>query len=327
MTGHKNAPGGELAGDPEGTDESGKLPGRIERYSVARQRATQMVAHLADRGDHPVEYVKLRDCGNYLVFRHYFTVGKVRLSAGHFCKKHLLCPLCAIRRGAKTLASYLERFRVLQEERPRLRPYLVTVTVRNGESLQERFEHLQGSLQRLHNRRRHWLKGSKYARWTEAARAQGAVWTYEVTNQGNGWHPHVHAIWLCESAPDQDVLRSEWETITQDSFMVDVRPLDQDDPAEGFAEVFKYAMKFAELSLADNLHAYGVLTGRRLVGSFGCFRGVQVPDVMTDELLDELPYIELFYRYLPGVGYALQPVNAAREASAEGQHCTAPASP
>ena len=46
-------------------------------------------------------------CGDYLLFRHFFTVDKVKLHAAQFCKAHLLCPLCAIRRGAKALAAYL----------------------------------------------------------------------------------------------------------------------------------------------------------------------------------------------------------------------------
>ena len=47
-------------------------------------------------------------CGDYLLFRHFFTVDKVKLHAAQFCKAHLLCPLCAIRRGAKALAAYLD---------------------------------------------------------------------------------------------------------------------------------------------------------------------------------------------------------------------------
>jgi hypothetical protein len=43
-----------------------------------------------------------------------------------------------------------------------------------------------------------------------------------------------------------------------------------------------------------------VLKGKRLLGSAGCFRGVEVPDELNDELLDDLPYVDLFYRFLRG---------------------------
>lgn len=297
----------------EGSDEAAKLPTRLDRYSSARERAKQMLSHLRgvqqsrDPG-HPLsfgrEVAELSACGNYLLFHHYYTVGKVRLAAMRSCRIHLLCPLCAIRRAAKTLKGYLDRYRVIQARDGSLRPFLVTFTVKNGPDLAERQAHLQESLKRLHNRRRHWFKGSKGAKWTESARAAGAVWSYEVTNKGNGWHPHAHAVWMCSVAPDKYALQAEWQAITGDSFMVDVRPI-EGDPVEGFCEVFKYAMKFSELGLAQNVEAYQTLRGRRLVGSFGVFRGVYVSPEMADELLDDLPYVELLYRYRDGSGYSL----------------------
>ena len=39
--------------------------------------------------------------------------------------------------------------------------------------------------------------------------------------------------------------------------------------------------------------------------SLGEFRGVEVPDKLTDEPLDELPYFDLFYRYISESGYNL----------------------
>lgn len=290
--------------------EPDNLPERLSRYATARHRARQMLAYLTDHGDgterHRKARIRLADCGEYLCFHHYYTVGETRLAAASFCKQHLICPLCAIRRGAKSLKAYLDRFTVIHRQYPLLRPYLVTFTVRNGEDLRERFDHLHASLRRLHERRRDWLK--KGRGWTESAKAHGAVWSYEVTNVGNGWHPHVHSVWLCYTPPDQRRLRDEWERITGDSFMVDVRPIAKGDDgsyADGFCEVFKYALKFSALSISDNLHAWDILSGRRLLGSFGVFRGVDIPEELTDEPLDDLPYVELFYRYVNGSGYRL----------------------
>lgn len=45
----------------------------------------------------------------------------VRLHAAQFCKIHMLCPMCAIRRGAKALAAYLQRFEAIKLQRPELR--------------------------------------------------------------------------------------------------------------------------------------------------------------------------------------------------------------
>lgn len=299
--------GGALTGDQG--DESAKLPARIERYSKAQARKRSMLDHLRSNDLLPDERALLFDCGNYLLFHDYYTVGKVRLAAMRSCDKHLLCPLCAIRRGSKALKAYLDRFRVITAENPDLVPYLVTFTVVNGYDLSERMGHLRRSVQRLHGRRWRYLKGKRGAPWSEAARAAGAVWTYEVTNKGKGWHPHVHAIWLCASPPDQDALQAEWLAITADSYIVDVRPISQADPASGFCEVFKYAMKFSELSMADNVEAYLALRGLRLVGSLGKFRDVQVPAQLTDELLEDLPYVEILYRYFSRSGYNVQSIS------------------
>lgn len=285
-------------------DEAGGLNERIARYSIARERALVMRDYLqGQRSDLQKEIARLELCGNYLVFHHYYTEGLIRLAGLRSCKQHLLCPLCAIRRGAKALKAYLDKYKTLKAADVLLTPYLVTFTVKNGEDLLRTFQHLQGAYKKLLNRRRHWFKGTRGARWTEAVKARGAVWSYEVTNKGKGWHPHLHAIWLSHEAPDKQALRAEWEAITKDSFMVDVRPIDRADPAEGFCEVFKYFTKFSELSPEHNVEVYETFKGKRLLDSFGCFRGVKVPDELTDELLDDLPYIELFYRFIRGSGY------------------------
>jgi len=295
------------------------LPRRVERYSTAKSRQVEILTHVKqfvqtdpstavlsnlDNIQHRIEA-----CGNYLVFNHYYTVDDVRLSKASFCKTHLLCPLCAIRRGAKQVQAYLEKFELLRNDNPRLKPYMLTLTIKNGHDLSERFEHLTKSVKKLLARRRDALRGKGTS---ELSKALGGVFSYELTLSQHGWHPHVHMVILCDQddpiqfsqakAKDSDLSR-EWLAVTGDSFIVDVRPIDG-DPAEGFIEVFKYALKFSDLSPQENLTAYLTLKARRLTGSFGLFWGVQVPEAMTDQLLDELPYIELFYKYTRA-GYSL----------------------
>lgn len=284
-----------------GVDEAELLGERIARYGQAHARSIMMLEHL--RGAPSQASTKtaagLASCGNYLHFREYFTVGKVRLHNATFCKQHLVCPLCAIRRGAKALGAYLTRWEVIQEERPDLRPYLLTLTVKNGPDLEERQAHLTKALRKLMDRRRYFNAGTRGAPYTELCKAQGAVYTLELTNKGNGWHPHCHMIVLASSQPSQGDLSAEWHRITGDSMIVDVRPI-TGDPSQGFMEVFKYAVKFSDLSLQDNWHAAQVLKGKRLLNSFGLFRGVEIPDSLLDEPLDQLPYWDRFYRFLGG---------------------------
>jgi hypothetical protein len=102
-------------------------------------------------------------------------------------------------------------------------------------------------------------------------------------------------------------LRKEWKAITRDSHVLHIRPLEHpEDPAQDFVEVFKYAVKFAGLDPAYTLKAHFTLSGRRLLYSAGLFWGVKVPEELTDEQLDNLPFVRLFYRYLIGRGYQIE---------------------
>ncbi len=291
-----------------GADGIEALPGRVERYGKAKSRALDVAEHIGTLGRGQGRLARrVSECGEYLAFRHYFTVDQVRLHAASFCMKHLLCPLCAIRRGAKALKAYLDRWEVIQADLSALRPFLVTLTVKDGPDLEERFKHLHRSQRELWKRRQR-------GRGSALDSVQGAVWSYEVKRgQGSGlWHPHLHMVALCEVPPEEGQLSREWHEITGDSFIVDVRPIDQSDLAAGFCEVFKYALKFSDMSPADTFEAFTVLEGKRLIGSAGCFRGVVVPDELVDEPLDGLPFVQLFYRYLHGAGgYRLQQRAAA----------------
>jgi hypothetical protein len=118
------------------------LPKRVERYGTAKNGALDIAKYMAGCTKHQAMAAKVEGCGDYLLFRHFFTVDKVKLHAAQFCKKHLLCPLCAIRRGAKALAAYLARWETIKAQRPKLQPFLVTLTVKDGPDLAERHRHL-----------------------------------------------------------------------------------------------------------------------------------------------------------------------------------------
>lgn len=308
-----------LAGETnQGADDAAALPVRLNRYSKAHHRAVEM-AHYARANSESKKLgdelaYKLERCGSYLLFRDYYTVGKVRLHAAQFCKKHLLCPLCAIRRGAKMVKAYLDRLQVITASRSDLKPYMVTLTVKDGPDLLERFNHLYRSVQKLHKTR------TRDRQYSEACKAEGAVWSYEFKRGKNSgqWHPHVHAVWLCTEKPDQKALSEQWKHITGDSFIVDVRPFhDEQDVIGGFLEVFKYAVKFSDLPLADNWEGYKRLEGKRLIASFGSFRGVEVPESLTDEKLDDLPFIEHLFKFVFGVGYSVAPHHQRQELPTE----------
>ena len=295
-----------LAGDSsKGFDEISNFTDRVSRYSDAKTRQLRILNHI--RGLSQVEKSDLRlhsyldfsklqsqlgGCGNYLVFNQYYTVGKVRLAKASFCKNHLLCQLCAIRRGAKQVQSYMDRCDVIESKNKNLKPYLLTLTVKNGEDLPERYDHLRKSVTKMLQRRRDYL--SKGTGISELAKAHGGVFSYEMTKKESGYHPHVHMVIYLDKTdsidfpidtrphkftPDewatltpvqkklekekwkkwgvlasQSGLSKEWFKITGDSKIVDLRPISQ-DRASGLVEVFKYALKFSDLDPEENVIA------------------------------------------------------------------------
>lgn len=288
-----------------GFDELGKLPSRLERYASAHDRALINLSHVREKST-PDSYLasvasRMATCGHYLGFKHYFTVNKVRLTAARFCKVHLLCPLCAIRRGSKLVETLVEKYAVVMAENPGLQMYMLTLTVKNGPDLVERHEHLKSAYQRLLLRRRQYLK--RGTGWTEFAKVEGWVGSFETTKPGD-WHPHLHLMIFTKERLNASALKREWLSITGDSHVLRLDPARHpQDPAQDFLEVAKYALKFGDLSPSDNLDAYEALRGRRLFVSGGLFWGVEVPDAGLDGELDGLPYFEMIYKFIAGSGY------------------------
>ena len=312
MSGQEKSPVSAVLADSETGLGFESLQSRLQRYGAGKTRALDMAKYITEfygikqksvgrPSENQKLAAKLSNCADFLIFKRYLTVDEVRLHAANFCKKHLLCPFCAMRRGTKYLQAYKQRLEVVFQENPKLRAFMVTLTVKDGESLSERFAHLRAALKKYKEQRRNALKGQRFV---EYAKAFGGVHSIEIKRGKNSglWHPHVHMIWLCEAPPSASQLSREWLAITGDSYIVDVREFYGESVVDGFLEVFKYALKFSDMRLADNWEAYQLLKEKRLVDSFGLLRGVKVPEELTDEDIDE-DFVYMLYYFARSSGY------------------------
>lgn len=307
----ENSPALSLAGESGESFGVENLQKRLDLYGKAHQRTLDMSDYIKEvctsnfyfEHEYSGMASRLASCGELLLFRHYTTVDQVRLHAANFCKNHLLCPLCGLRRGSKLTSGYWDRFEIIRASDSEIKAYLVTFTTKNGPDLGERFNHLARGKKKYHAMRRNAIKGNRSP--LEINKALGGVSSYEVKiGEGSGeWHVHDHSIWLCHERPWETKISQEWKEITGDSFIVDVKEI---DGPEGFLEVMAYAVKFSTMKLEDNFTAYQFLKNKRMVNSFGAFRGVEIPESLLDEPLDDLPYIELLYAFISGAGYKLQ---------------------
>ena len=296
----------------------GVLDGRVQRYGWAKARSLAMYEYLwrvlrRTPKDHP-EYTRmarqvqrLRACGTWLYFHYYEQPNEYRLVRANFCNQHLLCNFCAIRRAAVKLRVYLERFHHIIAQQPSLTPHLITLTVKNGPDLLERFKHLRACYRKLQQRRKNFLGG--IGAYTEFSKCVAGVGSYELTYNAimREFHPHLHLIGLVNGYLHQLRMVEEWRDIAGDSFILDVRPFSTpDEPIKAFREVFKYALKFSQLPVALNYEVAEQLRRKRLLVSFGAFWGTKVPEALTDDPLEQ-DYVEYFYEWITDQ-YRLQSV-------------------
>ena len=247
---------------------------------------------------------KLQGCGNFLLFKNFYTIDKVKLTKLQVCNQHLLCPFCAAIRASKAIQKYTARVDEVLSKNRKLKPVLITFTVKNGEDLAERSNHLMKSFRTLLERRRDYLK--KGRGFNEFCKINGAMYSYENTynEQTKEWHPHLHMFALLDSWIDQEQLSETWHEITGDSFIVDVRKVKKTKDSgygKAAAEVCKYALKFGDLTVENTWEAFKVLKGKRLSGAFGSLYGVKIPDNPADEMDEnDLPYLEMLYKFVYG---------------------------
>lgn len=287
---------------------------RITRFGILKHRSKLQEQFLWTQVDFQSEgeneisnkalkaATKLKGCGQFLLFKNFYTIDQIKLSKFHVCGQHLLCPMCAGIRAARSMNRYLQRIDEIMRQNRKLKPVLITLTVKNGEDLQERFEHLTGSFRTLLSRYRDYKK--KGRGFNQFCKIDGGFYTTEYTfnKTTNQWHPHIHIFALISDWIDQEELAETWHEITLDSYIVDVRRVKRSKDkgySEGVAEVCKYALKFSDLSLENTWDAFLTLKGKRLTGSFGSMHGVKIPEKAVDEMpLEDLPYMEMLYRFV-----------------------------
>ena len=249
------------------------------------------------------QFFRYSYCHNHLLFHHYPALEKTKLHEVMHCDIHLLCPMCAIRRAARSVMKYEEKYRELLSRNPVLKLYYVVLTVKNMENLEEGFEHLEKSMRLLVKRRREAIsyvngksKASAYAAGSVFAGVAAGAYSFEVKRGANSglWHPHVNLLLLSDKQIRTPQLMNEWYSITEDSYIVDCQRVR--DSKQSFVEIFKYALKFSDMTPADTYHTWETLRTRRLCGSFGDFRGLEI--TKADEHVEPSEeFIELFYRF------------------------------
>lgn len=295
--------GGELA---TGWDSTERLPVRLESFGILKQRSDDFTSWAKNTLFPGLErfqkktLLALDVCGSFMLFREYPSVNRSRMIGGCTCKKHLLCSLCASRRGVKNSVAYKQKIDQLKKDNPDFHVLHIIWTVKNGADLWERFTHIKKSMQALlRHRNNQALDHRRHT--TEMFKLTGGVFAFEVKRgEAGAWHPHLHMLALLPKTEfiDAEKLKAEWLSITGDSTNVRIVYCENNSV---FLEVFAYALKFSELENVDRWNAAMLLRKERLISSFGELRGIEVDKSDNDELLEgDLPYYDLIFSWQAG---------------------------
>ena len=136
--------------------------------------------------------------------------------------------------------------------------------------------------------------------WQSRVTGGCAVCEIKPTADGLRWHPHLHLLVQGSFIP-QKWLANKWYAITGDSYIVDVRSCTHATDAAKY--VTKYLSKPVPSSIvrtpASLVEAIRALSGRRMVSTFGDWRGLRLTHTENQHAWTKLcTYMELVAKVL-----------------------------
>lgn len=211
--------------------------------------------------------------------------GSTRAAESHCMRRY--CPSCQPIVTAERHARWTTALKALQW------PLFLTLTIPNSED--------PASLRVL---KKKWASFRR--RKIIASKVKGGLATFEVTNKGNGWHPHLHAIvdceWLAIHTPAprpgesravvaqkcqfaQRELSAQWANmIDSPAGVVWIHRVYGD---QAINEILKYAAKGSDLIASPQPIApmLRVISSSRMLSGFGSLHPLPSPDDVESPLV------------------------------------------
>lgn len=230
---------------------------------------------------------KLSQCGGWLLLRQFLDDGETKIAKGQFCQQPLICGFCAAGRAARQSFTVAERINDLIEARPRLKPYMVTLTMRSRPELAPMVRDFWSAWSGLIERRRNALKRGRTSSCLEDING-GVIAGEAKRGRGGAWHYHAHGVLLSDSIdrykPVWERIKNEWAAqIGQESASVQFAPI-RNGVDSSVREVVKYAAKWEPGKHADRWTSAQALHRVRRVRMFGELYGFKLPEEVTDDL-------------------------------------------
>lgn len=231
---------------------------------------------------------RISECCNMVAFRRYAETWDVKLVSSNFCKYDRICVACATKRAMIMIKKFkqgIQDHNLYHKKR-----YYIVLTISHKQwdqltDLMTRLMEYKDKLARAYrnSKRQHQTNKSFFAQF------DGMVISIEIAHSGKHWrHPHINIL----ACSDHDILieskykrgqtnpqlLNEWKTLTNGtSYIHNIRKIEVSQghfTRRGIWEVFKYAIKFSDLSveqLAEVMSAQHV-NQYRFFATYGIFR-------------------------------------------------------
>lgn len=232
---------------------------------------------------------RITECCNLVTFRRYLETWDVQLVSSNFCKYDRICIACATKRAMRMIKKFkewIESHNLYNKQR-----YYIVLTISHKEW--DELEDLMARLQKYKTRlSKAYRNSQRKEQKTKSFFSQfdGMVISIEIAHKWNfWWHPHINIL----ACSDKDIpiesiyqrwttnseLLEEWKKLTDwTSYVHNIRKInvswDKSFSRSWIWEVFKYAIKFSDLSMeqlaevmvAQHKHQY------RFFETYGIFR-------------------------------------------------------
>lgn len=225
----------------------------------AELTATRELYYSIDCGAESRKIERLDDCHKFAWFARNQQSGEVRVQSNH-CRLRW-CPLCS------HIKSWFISHSITEWLETKSAPKLLTLTLRHsGNSLANQISDIYHHFQNF--RRVKWIKKA----------VQGGIWFFQVKyNEKSGdYHPHIHILLDSDFLPQQS-LSDTWLKVTSGSYIVDIRTVY--NPPKAASYVARYVARpanLADMPIEQRQQVYMALHGRRLAGSWGTGKGVNL---------------------------------------------------
>lgn len=220
---------------------------------------------------------RLRNCRTNAWFVQHKKTREIKVASSR-CKLRW-CPIC------RDVSRHIVTIAVEKWLRSAAYPKMLTFTLKHSDDpLQLQIKTLYKSFQKV--RRRSIMANA----------ATGGIWFFQLkfNHTTEQWHPHIHCLVAGGYIPHKR-LKEIWHAITGDSFIVDIRPVQDIDSAS--SEVARYATSPCDMSAINResaIDVYHATKHQRICGSWGNARGTTLaPQPQPDK--DDWQHVADFY--------------------------------